>query len=233
MGRKKISISRINNDRLRTITFTKRRRGLIKKAMELSLLCGSSIVMCIEDEATGQTLTYSSKLDPKLLSQGIPKVDLVDNDYERLFVFRESEAGVNKKLEKAEEIKSVKEIGEKLVSNAVQANVQPFHEKLKRKASGLKLLLNTPPKSYDPTAMDRGFRSAPPVFSTNFSTTTELPFPKPTKFVNHGMMGSMPVGFYDESYGGLCLPAFRPCETAFNHSPLQFAGNVYRRYYEI
>lgn len=85
-------------------------------------------------------------------------------------MLRESEAGVNKTLEKPEEVKLAKGVGEPAANSAIQASARPFYEKLKRKVSGLKVLLNTPPKSYDPTAVvDRGFRSAPPVFSTNLS----------------------------------------------------------------
>ena len=47
MGRNKITIERITNDRNRIATFNKRRVGLIKKAMELSILCGCDISMII------------------------------------------------------------------------------------------------------------------------------------------------------------------------------------------
>jgi len=59
MGRKKIKIARIDDERVRKVTFTKRKAGLIKKAMELSLLCDCEIALII---FTSQQNTGGSKL---------------------------------------------------------------------------------------------------------------------------------------------------------------------------
>ena len=45
MGRKKIIIRKIQDERSRHATFAKRKNGLIKKAMELSVLCGCEIAL--------------------------------------------------------------------------------------------------------------------------------------------------------------------------------------------
>ena len=47
MGRKKISIARITDERNRQVTFTKRKFGLMKKAYELSVLCDCEISVII------------------------------------------------------------------------------------------------------------------------------------------------------------------------------------------
>ena len=47
MGRKKIQISRITDERNRQVTFTKRKFGLMKKAYELSVLCDCEIALII------------------------------------------------------------------------------------------------------------------------------------------------------------------------------------------
>ena len=47
MGRKKIKIERIVDERNRQVTFTKRKNGLMKKAMELSVLCDCDIALVI------------------------------------------------------------------------------------------------------------------------------------------------------------------------------------------
>ena len=43
MGRKKISIQYIDDDKIRHVTLKKRRLGLLKKAMQLSKLTGAKI----------------------------------------------------------------------------------------------------------------------------------------------------------------------------------------------
>lgn len=44
MGRNKIIIKKIPNERSRQSTFMKRKHGLIKKAMELSILCDCEVI---------------------------------------------------------------------------------------------------------------------------------------------------------------------------------------------
>lgn len=51
MGRKKIAIEKIQDLRLRTVTLNKRKKGLIKKAMEISLLTGVNISLTILDNS--------------------------------------------------------------------------------------------------------------------------------------------------------------------------------------
>lgn len=43
MGRKKIKIKLVKNKEARNITFSKRRKGLCKKASDLSVLCGAKV----------------------------------------------------------------------------------------------------------------------------------------------------------------------------------------------
>ena len=62
MGRNKISIQKIKDERIRNIPSYKRKKGLIKKAMELSLLCDVDILVGIYPKhiSHSQLLVYSS-----------------------------------------------------------------------------------------------------------------------------------------------------------------------------
>ncbi|CDW89690.1 mads-box transcription factor [Stylonychia lemnae] len=61
MGRKKISIMTIiPDDRLRQVTYCKRKKGLLKKAMELSILCGIQINMILQDVTHQKLVSYQS-----------------------------------------------------------------------------------------------------------------------------------------------------------------------------
>lgn len=49
MGRKKISITPIQDDKHRNITFNKRKNGLLKKAAEIALLCKTKLFLAFTD----------------------------------------------------------------------------------------------------------------------------------------------------------------------------------------
>ncbi|KAG6652776.1 hypothetical protein CIPAW_05G030000 [Carya illinoinensis] len=59
MTRKKIQIKRIDNTTARQVTFSKRRKGLFKKALELSTLCDAEIALIVFS-ATGKLFDYAS-----------------------------------------------------------------------------------------------------------------------------------------------------------------------------
>uniref|UniRef100_A0AAQ5YVG1 MADS-box domain-containing protein n=1 Tax=Amphiprion ocellaris TaxID=80972 RepID=A0AAQ5YVG1_AMPOC len=66
MGRKKIQISRILDQRNRQVTFTKRKFGLMKKAYELSVLCDCEIALIIFN-STNRLFQYASTDVDKVL----------------------------------------------------------------------------------------------------------------------------------------------------------------------
>lgn len=59
MAREKIKIRRIDNISARQVTFSKRRRGLLKKAEELAVLCDAEVGLIIFS-ATGKLFEYAS-----------------------------------------------------------------------------------------------------------------------------------------------------------------------------
>ncbi|XP_010520750.1 PREDICTED: MADS-box protein AGL24-like isoform X2 [Tarenaya hassleriana] len=59
MAREKIRIKKIDNVTARQVTFSKRRRGIFKKAEELSVLCDAEVALIIFS-ATGKLFEFSS-----------------------------------------------------------------------------------------------------------------------------------------------------------------------------
>lgn len=66
MGRKKIKIQPIKDDRNRQVTFLKRKHGLMKKAYELSVLCDCEIALIIFNN-NGKLVQYASTDIDKIL----------------------------------------------------------------------------------------------------------------------------------------------------------------------
>jgi hypothetical protein len=66
VGRRKIEIQRIADERSRQVTFTKRKNGLMKKAMELSVLCDCEVALIIFN-CSNKLYQYSSTNMDKVL----------------------------------------------------------------------------------------------------------------------------------------------------------------------
>ncbi len=61
MGKKKITdLKLIQDDAKRNNTYSKRKKGLIKKAMELSILCSQKIFLAMYDENRQKLVLYKS-----------------------------------------------------------------------------------------------------------------------------------------------------------------------------
>lgn len=90
MGRNKIKIERITNERTRLATFNKRKNGLVKKAMELAILCGCEVALIVIGN-NKLTQYSSSDMDQLLLRYtdggfDEPLADpLTSEDYPKLF----------------------------------------------------------------------------------------------------------------------------------------------------
>ncbi|GMH00250.1 hypothetical protein Nepgr_002089 [Nepenthes gracilis] len=68
MAREKIKIKKIDNITARQVTFSKRRRGLFKKAEELSILCDAEVALIIFS-STGKLFEYSSSNMKNIISR--------------------------------------------------------------------------------------------------------------------------------------------------------------------
>ena len=61
MGKRKIEKYEEIEDKVgRYVTFCKRKRGVIKKAMELSILCGQDVMLTIYDKEKKKLVQYQS-----------------------------------------------------------------------------------------------------------------------------------------------------------------------------
>uniref|UniRef100_A0A8C6UNN5 MADS-box domain-containing protein n=1 Tax=Neogobius melanostomus TaxID=47308 RepID=A0A8C6UNN5_9GOBI len=87
MGRKKIQITRIMDERNRQVTFTKRKFGLMKKAYELSVLCDCEIALIIFNSSNKLFQYASTDMDKVLLKY---------TDYEGNIAFLLRELGAGK-----------------------------------------------------------------------------------------------------------------------------------------
>jgi hypothetical protein len=88
MGRNKIAIQRIENERNRQATFTKRKNGLLKKAMELSILCDCEIALIIfssNDKLYQYSSTDMDKVLLKYTDYSEPHTPLSNKDYWKTF----------------------------------------------------------------------------------------------------------------------------------------------------
>ncbi|XAR73483.1 hypothetical protein NMG60_11007467 [Bertholletia excelsa] len=70
MAREKIQIKKIDNATARQVTFSKRRRGLFKKAEELSILCDADVALIIFS-STGKLFEYSSSSMKEIIERRI------------------------------------------------------------------------------------------------------------------------------------------------------------------
>merc|ERR1711959_734569 len=60
MGRRKIDIEYLQDDRVRKVTFCKRKGGLFKKAEDLAVLCGCEVTVLISNNNKTYEMTKSS-----------------------------------------------------------------------------------------------------------------------------------------------------------------------------
>lgn len=77
MVRQRIQIKKIDNVTARQVTFSKRRRGLIKKAHELSTLCDAEIGLVVFS-STGKLFEYSSSRMTQVIQRHTLHVDNQD-----------------------------------------------------------------------------------------------------------------------------------------------------------
>ena len=90
MGKRKIQIQQLSNEKTRQLTLAKRKKGLIKKAMELAILCNADVFIQVAGEDKETTLFSSSDLKSmsEIITNDIKKSKkslLFKEDYEKMY----------------------------------------------------------------------------------------------------------------------------------------------------
>uniref|UniRef100_A0A6B2L8H6 MADS-box domain-containing protein n=1 Tax=Arcella intermedia TaxID=1963864 RepID=A0A6B2L8H6_9EUKA len=159
MGRNKIKIERIANERNRQATFTKRKNGLIKKAMELSILCDCEIALVVFNQ-TNKLFQYASDDVQKILMRyadfdEAPCQSLTNNDYNVRFDNANDKGPANVKSVKKEEGSPLKRS-----RSDVDGGKEFLKSKLAKKDSMSPPPLPNSTADADPS-VPRGFKSEP------------------------------------------------------------------------
>ena len=85
MGKKKIDkIEKIENTNSRNVTYNKRTKGLVKKSIELSVLCDQEVFVYIYDKNKDKVIHFHS--DPEMdineiFTRSLSREFLTNNDY--------------------------------------------------------------------------------------------------------------------------------------------------------
>ncbi|XWS14915.1 hypothetical protein CRYUN_Cryun35bG0049900 [Craigia yunnanensis] len=103
MAREKIKIRKIDNVTSRQVTFSKRRRGLFKKAEELSVLCDAEVALIIFS-ATGKLFEFANSSIKDILG----RYNLHSNNLNKL-----DQPSLELQLENSNQMRFSKEIADK------------------------------------------------------------------------------------------------------------------------
>ena len=92
MGKKKIKIQQLDNEKNRQLTLNKRKKGLIKKAMELAILCNADVFIQVAGVRNNNETTLFSSTDlrsmTKIVNRNLKQAKksiYFKEDYEQLF----------------------------------------------------------------------------------------------------------------------------------------------------
>jgi hypothetical protein len=119
MGKRKIEITKINDKYISQITYHKRKKGLIKKAMELSLLCDIDFFLVLVDKKDRLSVTCSKSSISQFIQKNILNMNnrivkefYTLKDYKTLFTCQKnvqiyiSRIDINEHIKKLDEINS-------------------------------------------------------------------------------------------------------------------------------
>lgn len=130
MGKRKIEITKINDKYISQITYHKRKKGLIKKAMELSLLCDIDFFLVLVDKKDRLSVTCSKSSISQFIQKNILNMNnrivkefYTLKDYKTLFTCQKnvqiyiSRIDINEHIKKLDEINSQYKLKNENINN--------------------------------------------------------------------------------------------------------------------
>ncbi|XP_064031246.1 myocyte-specific enhancer factor 2B isoform X1 [Pogoniulus pusillus] len=157
MGRKKIQISRILDQRNRQVTFTKRKFGLMKKAYELSVLCDCEIALIIFN-STNRLFQYAS------------------TDMDRVLLKYTEYSEPHESRTNSDILQTLKRKGLGLESQELELEEEPDPgEKPRRLSEGMDLSVPRP-RFYSPAPLpEAAYSSSPPTSDVALGSASSSP----------------------------------------------------------
>ena len=157
MGRNKINIESIKNERNRMVTFIKRKKGLFKKAMELAVLCDAKIFVAVYSKEQQLSIVSTSEKADMFIEQHL-KTPIQANevfsikDYIPLFNSNESKLNehlIDNQIKEEDYIDSKKEQLDKNVNLNKDNNLQDVKNNEKSPITKNTSLINNDNTNYN------------------------------------------------------------------------------------
>ncbi|CAD8211092.1 unnamed protein product [Paramecium pentaurelia] len=117
MGRNKIDIQYIKDDRIRNITFNKRKNGLLKKACELAVLCNIKMLLCFTD-LSGTVYQFMSNENTEL--------ELISSNHKKIFT-KQDYPGFQKKKDNESQSEAESELSIEQKRTRAQEHLNQQH----------------------------------------------------------------------------------------------------------
>ena len=131
MGKKKIKIEQLQNTKTRQLTYSKRKKGLIKKAMELSILCNANVYLYISSPEIPNDKALFSSTDYKTMMKVINEDNIEGNisNKNKVHYLKENYDSMFTNSKSINNNNSIK-----IKHKVEKATKLPFHEQRKEKS---------------------------------------------------------------------------------------------------
>ncbi|XP_019175013.1 PREDICTED: MADS-box protein AGL24-like [Ipomoea nil] len=130
MTRKKIKIKKIDNIAARQVTFSKRRRGLFKKAEELAVLCDADVALIVFS-ATGKLFDFASSSMKHILQKYVSHSSNIEKYPPLQFLQQENSLQVRLSKEISDKTRELRRMGGEELEGLSLEELEELEKKLK------------------------------------------------------------------------------------------------------